>query len=721
MKNKQIKRLLIYIIIALIAIITTLIFSKTNANSIGKQNAYVTLPKELSKAYQEWQKLTEEQKQNTIMPNINTVNISDFVKKSTYRKMASFAQVGGTDLKYNLYDDCKFKIKNQLSTNECWAFVTTTALETNMLKTRNKDIELSPRHIDYATSKTFLDGINDKAYNREIGFGNVMVALGYCTSGMGPVLEKDMPFEDNENKVNLSQIDKSPVLKVQDYIQFASIYKNYSSNGLVEYSDGQGEIYTENQILEVRKAIKEHIKKYGGVTAYTYLGQNVLNCLNIDKINSGEANTIAYYNSDMNNNYDHAVTIVGWDDTYAVSNFNADNSPKSPGAYIVLNSSSGENNILSKLYISYEDVWIESLNTGIINTADIDYDKIYQHDEYGYDISLPLKNSSTNEIAKTGYVANVFSREKIENKDEFINEVSIYIPTISSAEIYVNGENDDKTKLSKVAFSEVLEPGYHTIKFTTPVKLTGDKFVVAAKLSSDTVQIPTETNFKSNGLGSNYWDNAKANEGESFISIDGNNWDDLNSMIKDSNICIKAFTTYQEKTDINVTSIKLNKATLEMQEGEIITLVSTIEPSNVTNKNVTWKSDNEEIVSVTKEGIISAKKQGNATITVITEDGSKQATCKVTVKGKIDKDDNVYYPDNNNGQNNNNNQNNNKPSDNPNNKPGNDKNVGKGDNSLAPGAIPQTGVSINIIILIITITTVTVIIYLKIRKIREIK
>ncbi len=152
-----------------------------------------------------------------------------------------------------------------------------------------------------------------------------------------------------------------------------------------------------------------------------------------------------------------------------------------------------------------------------------------------------------------------------------------------------------------------------------------------------------------------------------------------------------------------------------MLEGEIITLVSTIEPSNATNKNVSWKSDNEEIVSVTKEGIISAKKQGNATITVITEDGNKQAICKITVKGKIDEDDDIYYPDDNN------NQNNDTPNtDNPNNKPEDDKNVGNGDNSLAPGTIPQTGVKIDIIILTITVTTITAIIYIKIRKIKEI-
>lgn len=400
MKRKNIQIILMSIIITLIFILTTVSLSKANTNSLAESNAVVTLPNELNEAYRKWQALTEEEKQKCIMPEPYSVNISDFVKKSTYNRIARAVGTGGIDLQYNLYDDYKFKIKNQLNTNECWAFATTTALETNIYKMRNKDIELSPRHIDYATSKTFLDGINEKAYNREIGFGNIFIALGYCTSGRGPVLEKDMPFENNEDKINLAEIDKTPVLKIQDYVQFANIYKNNQEDGSTQYTNGNTQIYTENEVLEVRKAIKEHVKKYGAVTAYMHLGENILNCINIEKINEGKANTIAYYNSDMNYNYDHAVTIVGWDDTYETSNFNDKNIPKKNGAYIVLNSSGGENNVLSKMYVSYEDVWIEASNHGIINTTDIDYNKLYQYDEYGYDLPLPLKNSLTNENAK---------------------------------------------------------------------------------------------------------------------------------------------------------------------------------------------------------------------------------------------------------------------------------------------------------------------------------
>ena len=63
--------------------------------------------------------------------------------------------------------------------------------------------------MEYTTSKTFLDGINTNGYNREVGSGgNSAMALSYYTSGLGPVLEKDMPFQNSEAKVNLSEINK---------------------------------------------------------------------------------------------------------------------------------------------------------------------------------------------------------------------------------------------------------------------------------------------------------------------------------------------------------------------------------------------------------------------------------------------------------------------------------------------------------------------------------
>ncbi len=82
---------------------------------------------------------------------------------------------------------------------------------------------------------------------------------------------------------------------------------------------------------------------------------------------------------------------------------------------------------------------------------------------------------------------------------------------------------------------------------------------------------------------------------------------------------------------IPVTGVSLNKATATLEIGDNLTLVATIAPSNATNRNVTWKSDNTAVATVDATGKVVALKAGTATITVTTEDGNKTATCEITV------------------------------------------------------------------------------------------
>ena len=82
-----------------------------------------------------------------------------------------------------------------------------------------------------------------------------------------------------------------------------------------------------------------------------------------------------------------------------------------------------------------------------------------------------------------------------------------------------------------------------------------------------------------------------------------------------------------------VKSVSLNKTSYELTEGDEFTLGATVKPDNATNKNVTWSSSNTSVASV-KEGVVTAMKAGNATITVKTDDGGKTATCEVTVNAK---------------------------------------------------------------------------------------
>ena len=85
---------------------------------------------------------------------------------------------------------------------------------------------------------------------------------------------------------------------------------------------------------------------------------------------------------------------------------------------------------------------------------------------------------------------------------------------------------------------------------------------------------------------------------------------------------------------VNVTDVSLDRTELTLTEGEAETLTATVKPDNADNRKVTWSSDKTEIATVGGDGRVTAVKAGEAVVTVMTEDGGKTATCKVTVKAK---------------------------------------------------------------------------------------
>jgi uncharacterized protein YjdB len=67
-----------------------------------------------------------------------------------------------------------------------------------------------------------------------------------------------------------------------------------------------------------------------------------------------------------------------------------------------------------------------------------------------------------------------------------------------------------------------------------------------------------------------------------------------------------------------------------MKEGSVEEVTATVSPDNASNKNVTWKSDDSSVATVS-EGKIVAVAPGNTVITVTTADGNKTATINVSV------------------------------------------------------------------------------------------
>lgn len=81
-----------------------------------------------------------------------------------------------------------------------------------------------------------------------------------------------------------------------------------------------------------------------------------------------------------------------------------------------------------------------------------------------------------------------------------------------------------------------------------------------------------------------------------------------------------------------VQSISLNKNILTFEDWDEQPLYVNFNPTDATNQNVTWKSDNESVATVDESGLVTAVGNGTANITATTEDGNYTATCKVTVE-----------------------------------------------------------------------------------------
>ena len=396
-------------------------------------------------------------------------------------------------------------VKNQANGGNCWAFSAFSALESALLKATGVSYDLSEENM-----KNLAAMYSDYGWVMETNVGGYdRMAIGYLTSWLGPVNESEDVYND--------QSVLSPVLDADIHIQDILFLTRDS--------------YTDND------AIKKAIMEYGAVSTSIYWDNKYLSGKNY------------YYNGDHSAN--HAVAIVGWDDSYSLFNFK--NVPKGNGAWIVKNSWGPYGGDKGFYYVSYYDTILAELDKyttyAFVLNDTIKYDKNYQYDIPG----------------RTDYFLNesgtVWYKIKFNASDnEYLAAVSTYFSkdTDWDLSIWVN----DVLKLTQSGFSNA---SYKTIDLDSliPLKI-GDIFEIEFKITVDKeagVPISEYISLNCEMYG----------EDISFISYDGENWDDLYYVsweypdhTYDSQVaCIKAFTilnSINSVIELTCSNIKDNAA-----------------------------------------------------------------------------------------------------------------------------------------------------------------
>ena len=124
---------------------------------------------------------------------------------------------------------------------------------------------------------------------------------------------------------------------------------------------------------------------------------------------------------------------------------------------------------------------------------------------------------------------------------------------------------------------------------------------------------------------SNSSSSSSKNSNPSSSSNKSGNSSSSASIENKSNLVVK------EPATIEVTQIEINENVKELEIGKSKTITATITPSNATDKNIIWKSSNENIAVINTAGEIIAKKAGIVYITATSSNG-KTSAIQINIK-----------------------------------------------------------------------------------------